>query len=69
MKQSNLRLVSETTGQPIGSQQGIVRNLLLLVGYFCCGIVVVVDALFPLWDPKKQTLRDKIAHSVVIKTA
>ena len=34
----------------------------------CCGgLLVLIDALFPLWDPKKQTLRDKIAKSVVIK--
>lgn len=67
MKQSGLRLVGEQTGQVIGSQQGIVRNLLFLPGYFCCNILVVIDSLFPLWDPKKQTLRDKIAKSVVIK--
>ncbi len=69
MKQSGLRLVGEQTGQPIGSNQGVVRNLLLLPGFFCCGLIVIVDALFPLWDPKKQTLRDKIAKSVVIKSA
>ncbi|CAN5630831.1 hypothetical protein BH24ACT4_BH24ACT4_19460 [soil metagenome] len=69
MKQSGLRLVGEQTGQPIGGNQGVVRNLLLLPGFFCCGILVIVDALFPLWDAKKQTLRDKIGKSVVIKSA
>ena len=67
MKQSGLRLVGEQTGQNIGSQQGIVRNLLFLPGYLCCGLIVLIDSLFPLWDPKKQTLRDKIAKSVVVK--
>ncbi len=67
MKQSGLRLVGEQTGQPIGSQQGLVRNLLFIPGYLCCGLIVLVDSLFPLWDPKKQTLRDKIAKSVVVK--
>ena len=27
----------------------------------------VVDMLFPLWDPKNQTLHDKVANTVVIK--
>jgi len=67
MKQSGLRLVSEANGQVIGGNQGLVRNLILIPGLFCCGLLTLIDALFPLWDPKKQTLRDKIAHSVVIK--
>jgi len=67
MKQSGLRLVGEQSGQPIGSQQGIVRNLLFLPGFLCCGLIVLIDSLFPLWDAKKQTLRDKIAKAVVIK--
>jgi uncharacterized RDD family membrane protein YckC len=67
MKQSGLRLVGEQTGQPIGSQQGLVRNLLFVPGFLCCGIIVLVDNLWPLWDAKKQTLRDKIAKSVVVK--
>lgn len=69
MKQSGLRLVSEQTGQPIGGGQGVVRNILFLVNAFCCLVwpVVILDSLFPLWDDKKQTLRDKIAKSVVVK--
>jgi uncharacterized RDD family membrane protein YckC len=73
MKQSGLRCVGEQTGQPIGSSQGIVRNLLFVVAWlanclcFSGGLLVLIDSLFPLWDPKKQTLRDKIAKSVVIK--
>jgi uncharacterized RDD family membrane protein YckC len=69
MKQSGLRLVGEQTGQPIGGTQGLVRNLLFLAYAICgCfGIVVLLDALWPLWDTNKQTLRDKIAKSVVVK--
>lgn len=68
MKQAGLRLVGEQTGQPIGGSQGVVRNLLFVTPLICCfGIVLILDALFPLWDVKKQTLRDKIAKSVVIK--
>ncbi|QYG93028.1 RDD family protein [Iamia sp. SCSIO 61187] len=67
MKQSGLRLVGEQTGQPIGGQQGLVRNLLFVVTGCCCAPVGLVDNLFPLWDSKKQTLRDKIGKSVVVK--
>jgi uncharacterized RDD family membrane protein YckC len=67
MKQAGLRLVGEQTGQPIGGQQGLVRNLLFVVTGCCCAPVGLVDNLFPLWDTKKQTLRDKIGKSVVVK--
>ena len=73
MKQSGLRCVGEATGQPIGASQGLVRNLLFAVAWLAnclCyfgGLLVLIDSLFPLWDPKKQTIRDKIAKSVVIK--
>ncbi len=69
MKQSGLKLVGEQTGQPIGGGQGLVRNLLFLA-YWICGClfpVLIIDALFPLWDAKKQTLRDKIAKSIVVR--
>lgn len=75
MKQSGLRMVGEQTGQPVGGSQGLVRNALyvavVLLNAFCCigWILLVVDSLFPLWDPKKQTLRDKIGKTVVIKAA
>jgi uncharacterized RDD family membrane protein YckC len=70
MKQAGLRLVDTRTGQNLGGSQGLVRNLLFLtlplcgcVGWFVVGL----DSLFPLWDPQKQTLRDKIAKSIVVK--
>jgi uncharacterized RDD family membrane protein YckC len=75
MKQSGLRLVDAATGQNVGSQTGLIRNALfavaLVVNALCCGffgsILVLIDALFPLWDSQKQTLRDKIAKSLVIR--
>lgn len=71
MKQSGLRLVGEQTGQNIGGGQGLIRNLLFVGLALCCLVwpVVIVDTLFPLWDTKKQTLRDKIAKAVVVKVA
>lgn len=59
----------ERTGGPIGYGKGVVRHVLQTVaGFFSCvGLVfVLVDGLFPLWDPKRQTLHDKVAGTVVI---
>ena len=27
----------------------------------------IIDMLFPLWDPKNQTLHDKVTRTVVVK--
>jgi uncharacterized RDD family membrane protein YckC len=75
MKQAGLRMVDETTGQLVGGSRGLQRNALIiafwLVNYLCCGnfgtILLVVDCLLPLGDAKKQTLRDKIGKTVVIR--
>lgn len=56
------RVVGEATGQPIGGGNGILRWLFHIVDGIICGI----GYLFPLWDPKKQTIADKIAKTVVI---
>jgi uncharacterized RDD family membrane protein YckC len=56
------RVVSETTGQPIGGGAGIIRWLAHIIDSIICGI----GYLFPLWDAKKQTIADKIMKTVVI---
>ncbi len=41
-----------------------------LVGYILWVIIYIpgiIDLLFPLWDPKKQTLHDKAVRSVVVQ--
>jgi uncharacterized RDD family membrane protein YckC len=46
--------------------EGVLRLLELL--FFLLGVVWVLDMLFPLWDKKRQTLHDKVAGSVVLRT-
>jgi uncharacterized RDD family membrane protein YckC len=46
--------------------EGVFRLLNLL--YFFLGLIWVLDMLFPLWDKRRQTLHDKVAGSVVIRT-
>lgn len=56
-------LVRQTTGRPIGTLDAFVRDLLHVldgVGY--------VGYLWPLWDEERQTLADKLAQTVVVRT-
>lgn len=59
------RLISEATGQPIGFGLAVVRHLCHLVDSLIC----LVGWLFPLWDPKRQTIADKIMKTVVVRDA
>jgi uncharacterized RDD family membrane protein YckC len=60
------KIVSEKTGQPIGFGMSVVRELIYLVAAGLCGILWLVAVLFPLWDPKRQTLVDKIISTVAV---
>jgi uncharacterized RDD family membrane protein YckC len=56
------KVVSETTGEPIGFGMSVVRQLAHLVD----GIICNIGYLFPLWDAKRQTLADKIMTTVCL---
>ena len=60
---TNVRLLSEQSGQPIGAGMAFVRDLC----HFVDAVICYVGFLFPLWDDKRQTLADKIVSTVVIK--
>ncbi|MBI3256680.1 MAG: RDD family protein [Actinobacteria bacterium] len=62
-KQAGIKLVKMSDGQLIGGAMGIVRHL----AHFADGIICYIGFLFPLWDPTKQTLADKIMGTVVIE--
>jgi uncharacterized RDD family membrane protein YckC len=61
-KYLNMRLLSEDTGQPIGTLNAFLRDLC----HFVDGIICYIGYLFPLWDEKRQTLADKIMKTVVV---
>ncbi len=60
------KVISEKTGQPIGFGMSIVRELIYWVAAVACGILWLVAVLFPLWDPKRQTLVDKIISTICV---
>ena len=55
------KVVSEKTWQPIGFGPSIVRQIAHVVDSIC-----YIGYLFPLWDPKRQTLADKIMTTVCV---
>jgi len=56
------KLIAEQTGLPLGAGMTFVRQLAHIVDSLIC----YIGWLFPLWDQKRQTLADKIMHSVVV---
>jgi uncharacterized RDD family membrane protein YckC len=61
-----IQVRDEATGGPIGYGKAFLRWLVTQALGFLCGIGSLLDLLFPLWDPKRQTLHDKAASSLVI---
>jgi uncharacterized RDD family membrane protein YckC len=59
----NTRLIDERTGQPIGAGMAFVRDIAHIIDSIIC----FVGYLFPLWDSKRQTIADKILHTVVVR--
>ena len=54
-------------GGPIGYGRAVGRWLVGYILWLAFYIPGIVDLLFPLWDPKKQTLHDKAVRSVVVR--
>jgi uncharacterized RDD family membrane protein YckC len=56
------KVVSEKTGQPVGTGLSIVRQLAHAIDAAIC----YVGYLFPLWDAKRQTIADKIMTTICL---
>jgi uncharacterized RDD family membrane protein YckC len=57
-----LTCVSAETGQVVGGGMGVVRTIAHIVDSIIC----YIGWLFPLWDPQRQTIADKLVKTVVI---
>ena len=56
-----IRLISESTGQPIGAGMAFVRDLAHTLDGFA-----YIGYLWPLWDGKRQTFADKLLKTIVV---
>lgn len=59
----NISLISESTGQPIGTGMAFVRD----IAHFLDSIACYLGYLWPLWDAKRQTFSDKVMKTVVVQ--
>jgi uncharacterized RDD family membrane protein YckC len=62
-----IRVVNARTGRSIGYGAALGRYAVMFVFGLLFLVPLVLDALWPLWDQKKQALHDKIVGSVVVK--
>jgi uncharacterized RDD family membrane protein YckC len=58
----NIKLISESTGQPIGGGMAFARDIVHILDAIPC----YIGYLWPLWDAKRQTFADKILSTVVV---
>jgi uncharacterized RDD family membrane protein YckC len=63
-----IKVVDATTGNTIGFARGLGRWAIALPLALACGIGAVLDALWPLWDDRKQAIHDKVVRSIVVRT-
>lgn len=54
---------------PIGYGRAAARRLVAMLLWWVMWVPGIVDVLFPLWDPRRQTLHDKAVSSVVVDRA
>ncbi|GAB7068722.1 RDD family protein [Mycobacterium hodleri] len=60
------KVVGEDTGQPVGVSKSLLREVVYVVAYALCFVPWLVAVLFPLWDPKGQSLVDKVVKTVCV---
>jgi uncharacterized RDD family membrane protein YckC len=66
-QQLGLRLARQDNGENIGGGLGIGRYFLHAAWGLLCGIGSLVNLAWPLFDPLKQTLTDKVLKTVVVE--
>ena len=58
------KVISESTGQPIGTGMSLLRQIVHTVD----GAICYLGYFWPLWDNKRQTWTDKIMSTVCVPT-
>ncbi len=62
-----IRVVRDEDGQAISTGQALGRSAFYSVLGGICGCIGFIDILWILFDPRKQALHCKVAHTVVVK--
>lgn len=62
-----IRAVRAEDGLPIGFK-GAAMRWLAAMAFGIVALLGMIEVLWPLWDDRKQTLHDKVAGTVVVKT-
>jgi uncharacterized RDD family membrane protein YckC len=62
------RVVDAYSGGPVTTGKAFGRQLALILAWVLLVLPFIIDCLFPLWDSRNQTLHDKIASTVVVRT-
>ena len=62
-----IRVVRDEDGQAISNGQALGRSAFYSVLGGICGCIGLIDILWILFDPRKQALHCKVAHTVVVK--
>ncbi|MDX6742547.1 protein kinase domain-containing protein [Actinocorallia sp. A-T 12471] len=57
-----LQVLDERTGAPLGMARGVARVFAQILNWLTC----FIGFLWPLWDPKKQTIADKVCLARVM---
>ncbi len=65
--QQGIKTLKNETGEPVGFWLLFGRWFLIgLISNFTCGIVGLLDILWPLWDDRNQRLGDKMLSMTVV---
>ena len=62
-----LRAVDATTGGSVTYARALGRALVEYAFLVLLFVPWVVDMLFPIWDPRRQTLHDKAVNTIVLR--
>jgi uncharacterized RDD family membrane protein YckC len=63
-----VKAVSTESGGPIGYGRAFGRAVFEYLMAVVLFVPWIVDMLFPIWDPRNQTLHDKVTNTVVVKS-
>lgn len=63
---TGIKVVREADGTTLGGPVGLIRGLMLgLMFAATAGILWVLALVWPMWDPKRQALHDKVVGATV----